>query len=248
MSFLNVKELQSFLYVFTFWCSAGSWSSTVASWVWVAPPKPSWGVSPESDPEHTAQTAEEEAASPYRLGEPGDRRWLLVEQGEEEAHSLEVVVVEEVGLRILVMEEEGEGEGQCHQGEEGVAVEVEHCHQAEEGEEVGVAWDHQEEEEEVEEEEEMLNQVVEEEVVEEEEMLNQVVEEEVVEEEALSPLVRVGEEVVEEEGGVPQSVLDERPLLPLEEAETEAAADTNTGGGAAGSRSLRPTHCKALWT
>lgn len=67
--------------------------------------------------------AEEEAGSQGLLEELGEHRSLLVEEGVEEAHSLGVVVVEEVGLLFLVMEEEVE---QCRQGEEeeeGVGVE-----------------------------------------------------------------------------------------------------------------------------
>lgn len=52
--------------------------------------------------------AEEEAVSPELLEELEERRSLLVEEEEVEAHSQEVVEVV-VGLPFLVMEEEEEG-------------------------------------------------------------------------------------------------------------------------------------------
>lgn len=246
-------HLQHHLYTaFTFWSAAGSWSSRGASSVWEAPQQPSLVVSPGSDPKHTAPMVEEEARSPEPLEELEEHRWLLVEEGGEEVHSLGVVV-EEVGLLFLVMEEEVE---QCRQGEEEgeeeVGVEQNH-REVEEEEEVEVEQGHQEVEEEVA--VEQGHKEAEEEEVGVEELLNQEVMVVEVEELALSLPVMVEEEVVEEE--VPQSVLvkDEQILLFLEgeveEGVEEAAADMNTGSHpawveAAGSRSLHPAHYKAL--
>lgn len=138
--------------------------------------------------------AEVEEGSPEPLEELEEHRWLPVEgEGEEEAHSLEVVVVvvEEVGLLFLVMEEEEEVE-QGPQGEEEEGVGVELGHQVVEEEEVGVGA---------------------------EELLNQEVMAVEVEELTLSLPVMVAEEVVEEEvveEEVPQSVLvKNEPLLLL---------------------------------
>lgn len=220
---------------FTFWCAAGSWSSREVSLVWVAPPHISWVVSPDSDPEHRAPMAEEEARIPELLEEVEEHKRLLVEVGGGGDHSLEVGVVEEVGLQLLVMEE-GEEE-QCHQGEDELLnLRVEE----------GVV------------EELALSLLV---VVEVALSLLVMVEEVEV---ALSRLVMVEKEVgvVEEPGwslllivvveeGVPQS---EEVLLLLQgeaEVEEEAAADMNSGNHpawleAVGSRCLHPTHYKAL--
>lgn len=128
--------------------------------------------------------AKEEAGSPEPLEELEEHRWFLVEEVEE-VHSLEVVVVAEVGLPFLAMEEEVE---QCHQGEEEEGAGVEQGHQeAEEEEEVAVEQCHQEVEEVV---------GVE---VEVEEQLNQEVMVVEVEELALGLLVMVEEEVAVEE-------------------------------------------------
>lgn len=58
------------IYIITFWCVAESWSSRVASWVWVAPPQLSLAASPEIKPENTDPKAVGAAGNPVLPEEP----------------------------------------------------------------------------------------------------------------------------------------------------------------------------------